>query len=159
MAGGSGSDPRPAADAGLGSPAQAEIDELTACLRDLDQDIEHLKITRKPRSLTRHPRRNRLPCFPAYQQILITLADTGQSMRVRDLCMALDRPLVRKNAENTRAKLKRLNSLGIPTETEPGLFAQPCRSPGQPASTSPPRTGQTIKETSTREPPFEAVRY
>jgi hypothetical protein len=46
-------------------------------------------------------------------------------MRARDLCLALDLPLLRKNVENTRAKLKRLVSLGILTETEPGLFAQP----------------------------------
>lgn len=63
---------------------------------------------------------------PAYQQVLTILADTGQPMRARDLCLALDLPLVRKNVENTRAKLKRLVSLGILTETEPGLFAQPC---------------------------------
>ncbi|MGW0443796.1 hypothetical protein ACWDWV_00245 [Streptosporangium sandarakinum] len=36
-----------------------------------------------------------------------------------------DLPLKRKNIENTRAKLKRLVSLGILAETEPGLFAQP----------------------------------
>ncbi|GAA3125103.1 hypothetical protein GCM10020001_052510 [Nonomuraea salmonea] len=46
-------------------------------------------------------------------------------MRARDLCLALDLPLARKNVENTRAKLKRLVNLGILTETEPGLFTQP----------------------------------
>jgi hypothetical protein len=46
-------------------------------------------------------------------------------MRARDLCLALDLPIVAKNAENIRSKLKRLVSRGILIETEPGLFAQP----------------------------------
>ena len=39
--------------------------------------------------------------------------------------MALDLPVVAKNTENIRSKLKRLASRGILVETEPGLFAQP----------------------------------
>ncbi|MGP3959582.1 hypothetical protein ACTWPT_26585, partial [Nonomuraea sp. 3N208] len=57
--------------------------------------------------------------------ILTLMADIGQPSRARDLCLALDLPLARKNIENTRAKLKRLVSLGILVEIEPGLFAQP----------------------------------
>jgi hypothetical protein len=34
-------------------------------------------------------------------------------------------PIVAKNTENIRSKLKRLASRGILTETEPGLFTQP----------------------------------
>ncbi|MEV0629560.1 hypothetical protein ACI2LC_44535 [Nonomuraea wenchangensis] len=108
---------------------RAQVDELTALLRHLDQDIEHLKITRKTMlALAEEPDpapAPALPDHPAYQQILTILTDTGQPMRARDLCLALDLPLVRKNVENTRAKLKRLVSLGILTETEPGLFTQP----------------------------------
>ncbi|MEQ4721731.1 hypothetical protein [Nonomuraea sp. B19D2] len=66
-----------------------------------------------------------VPGHPAYQQILAAFADTGQPMRARDLCLALDLPIVRKNTENLRAKLKRLVSRGILIETEPGLFTQP----------------------------------
>ncbi|MEV0975200.1 hypothetical protein [Microtetraspora glauca] len=46
-------------------------------------------------------------------------------MRARDLCQALDLPIVSKNTENIRSKLKRLVSRGILVETEPGLFTQP----------------------------------
>ncbi|MEU7004333.1 hypothetical protein [Nonomuraea sp. NPDC046570] len=42
-----------------------------------------------------------------------------------DLCEALDLPIVPKNTEKIRAKLKRLVSQGILVETEPGLFVQP----------------------------------
>jgi len=34
-------------------------------------------------------------------------------------------PIAAKNTENIRSKLKRLVSLGILIETEPGLFTQP----------------------------------
>ncbi|MGW2522550.1 hypothetical protein ACWC09_37285 [Streptomyces sp. NPDC001617] len=45
-------------------------------------------------------------------------------MRARDLCQAQDFPLKPKNIESTRHNLKRLVSLGILAETEPGLFIQ-----------------------------------
>jgi hypothetical protein len=66
-----------------------------------------------------------LPDHPAYQQILDTFADLRRPLRARDLCLALDLPIVAKNTEGIRPKLKRLVSRGILTETEPGLFAQP----------------------------------
>ncbi|TDD08250.1 hypothetical protein [Nonomuraea diastatica] len=126
-------DAREKALTGQAEQMRAQIDELTARLRDLDQDIEHLKISRKTLlTLAEEPDPAPspqpalvLPDHPAYQQILTILADTGQPMRARDLCLALDLPLARKNVENTRAKLKRLVSLGVLAETEPGLFAQP----------------------------------
>ncbi|MFM9697855.1 hypothetical protein [Streptomyces europaeiscabiei] len=46
-------------------------------------------------------------------------------MRAQDLCQALDLPIIAKNTEGIRSKLKRLVSRGILTEPEPGLFAQP----------------------------------
>jgi len=39
--------------------------------------------------------------------------------------VALDLPIVSKNTENIRSKLKRLVSRGILIETEAGLFGQP----------------------------------
>jgi hypothetical protein len=42
-----------------------------------------------------------------------------------NLCLALDLPIVPKNTESIRSKLKRLVSRGILIETEPGLFARP----------------------------------
>ncbi|MFI7701583.1 hypothetical protein [Nonomuraea sp. NPDC049480] len=53
------------------------------------------------------------------------MTNTGRPTRARDLCLALDLPLARKNVENTRAKLKGLVSRGILAEGEPGSFAQP----------------------------------
>ncbi|MEU4701048.1 hypothetical protein [Nonomuraea dietziae] len=60
-------------------------------------------------------------------------------MLARDLCLALDLPIVAKNTENIRSKLNRLVCKGIFVETEAGLFAQPrpClggEPPGQPVS-------------------------
>ncbi|MER6178932.1 hypothetical protein [Streptosporangium sp. NPDC001681] len=112
--------------------ARAQIEELTARLRELDQDLDHLRITRKTLlALASEPDpapplpAPAFPGHPAYQQILTLMADTGQPTRARDLCLALDLPLVRNNIENTRAKLKRLVTLGILVEIEPGLFTQP----------------------------------
>jgi hypothetical protein len=115
---------------------QTLIDELTAKLRELNEAISHLQITRKtlislagqddsqpaaePAELS-----PALPDHPAYQQILSAFADLRRPLRARDLCLALDLPIVSKNTENIRSKLKRLVSRGILVETEPGLFAQP----------------------------------
>ncbi|WP_208798689.1 hypothetical protein [Microbispora triticiradicis] len=66
-----------------------------------------------------------VPDHPAYQQILTIFADLGRPLRARDLCQALGLPIVSKNTENIRSKLKRLVSRGILIETEPGLFTQP----------------------------------
>lgn len=46
-------------------------------------------------------------------------------MRARDLCEALDLPILPKNTEGIRRKLKRTVSHGILAELEPGLFIQP----------------------------------
>ncbi|WP_328505188.1 hypothetical protein [Streptomyces sp. NBC_00391] len=107
------------------------IAELTRQLGELDAESENLRITRKtlltlplPSPAT-GPDRPDIPDHPAYQQILTTLADTGRPMRARDLCQALDLPILPKNTEGIRSKLKRLVSRGILTEPEPGLFARP----------------------------------
>jgi hypothetical protein len=116
--------------------AQAQIDELTARLRELNEAISDLQVTRKTLiSLAGHDDGQpaaqpdgpspALPGHPAYQQILDAFADLRRPLRARDLCQALDLPIVAKNTENIRSKLKRLASRGILTETEPGLFTQP----------------------------------
>jgi hypothetical protein len=116
--------------------AQARIDELTARLRELDEAISDLQITRKtlialagqddsqPAAEPAGPS-PALPDHPAYQQILDAFAGLRRPLRARDLCVALDLPVVARNTENIRSKLKRLVSRGILVETEPGLFAQP----------------------------------
>jgi hypothetical protein len=124
--------------------AQARIDELTARLRELEGAISDLQVTRKtlislgqddgqPAAEPAGPP-PALPDHPAYQQILAAFADLRRPLRARDLCVALDLPIVAKNTENIRSKLKRLASRGILAETEPGLFAQPHPQPSPRAS-------------------------
>jgi hypothetical protein len=126
--------------------AQAQIDELTARLRELNEAISDLQITRKTLiSLAGHDDGQPaaepagpspvLPDHPACQQILTTFAGLRRPLRARDLCVALDLPIAAKNTENIRSRLKRLASRGILVETEPGLFTQPHPKPGpQPSS-------------------------
>jgi len=111
---------------------RARIDDLAARLRELDEAIDHLRITRKTLlSLASEPATEPgepppvLPGHPACQQILTVFADAARPMRARDLCQALDLPIALKNTENIRSKLKRLASRGILVETEPGMFTQP----------------------------------
>jgi len=124
---------------------QARIDELTARLGELSQAISDLQVTRKtllalagrddaqPAAEPAEPPPD-LPDHPAYQQILTAFADLRRPLRARDLCVALDLPILPKNTEGIRSKLKRLVSRGILIETEPGLFAQPRPKPGLRAS-------------------------
>jgi hypothetical protein len=115
--------------------AQARVEELTARVRELNEAISDLQVTRKtlislagqddePAAEPAAPS-PQLPGHPAYQQILDAFADLRRPLRARDLCQALDLPIAAKNTENIRSKLKRLVSHGILTETEPGLFTQP----------------------------------
>ncbi|MFI0967907.1 hypothetical protein ACH4S8_42120 [Streptomyces sp. NPDC021080] len=113
----------------VGDAAQirAQMDELTARLRELDEEIESLAVTRKtllalppPPEPAEEP--TVLPAHPAYQQIFDVFADSDEPMRARDLCQVLDLPLKPKNIESTRHKLKRMVGLGVLAETEPGLF-------------------------------------
>jgi hypothetical protein len=115
---------------------QARIDELTARLREVNEAISDLQVTRKtlisladeddaqPAAEPAEPPPV-LPGHPAYQQILTAFADLQRPLRARDLCLALDLPIVPKNTESIRSKLKRLVSRGILTEAEPGLFSRP----------------------------------
>lgn len=117
---------------------RAHIEELTARLAELDTGVENLQITRTtlraiaadilsgpvPEPALAPPA---APEHPACQQILTVFADAGGPLRARDLCQALDLPIIAKNTEVIRSKLKRLVSRGILTDSEPeaGLFAQP----------------------------------
>ncbi|GAB2964444.1 hypothetical protein GCM10023080_026960 [Streptomyces pseudoechinosporeus] len=100
-------------------------------LPEIDVRLEGVSITRKtlltlplPSPAT-GPDRPDIPDHPAYRQILTVLADAGRPMRARDLCQVLDLPILPKNTEGIRSKLKRLVSRGILIEPEPGLFAGP----------------------------------
>ncbi|UQA98123.1 hypothetical protein K9S39_39405 [Streptomyces halobius] len=112
---------------------RAQIEELTARLGEADEHLEHLRITRKTvLALADGPAHEptlqpapELPEHPAYQQIMAVFTDSDDPLRARDLCPALDLPIVPKNTEGIRSKLKRLVSRGILAEIEPGLFARP----------------------------------
>ena len=118
------------------SDVQARIEELTARLGEVSQEISDLQVTRKTLlSLAGHDDGRPAtepagpapapPDHPAYQQILTAFADLQRPLRARDLCVALDLPIVPKNTESIRSKLKKLVTRGILTEPEPGLFTQP----------------------------------
>jgi hypothetical protein len=74
-----------------------------------------------------------LPDGAAYQQITGVFDHEQRPLRARDLCLALDLPILPKHTEGTRAKPKRLVSLGFLDETEPGLFMSPASSYPPPA--------------------------
>ena len=51
--------------------------------------------------------------------------DVHRAADAGPVCQALDLPILPKNTEGIRAKLKRLVTRGVLAELEPGLFAQP----------------------------------
>ncbi|MFJ9855005.1 hypothetical protein [Streptomyces sp. NPDC101150] len=123
-----------AREAELGEQAgqiRSHIEHLTARLGELDAESENLRITRKTLlsipapAPAADPSGPDVPDHPAYQQILAVFTDAATPLRARDLCLALDLPILPKNTEGIRSKLKRLVTRGILTESEPGLFAQP----------------------------------
>ena len=89
------------------------------------------KIDAREQALAREPPKNlpsrlhRYPITPPASRSLPPSPNSAAPLRARDLCLTLDLPIVPKNTENIRSKLKRLASRGILVETEPGLFAQP----------------------------------
>ncbi|GAA3144187.1 hypothetical protein GCM10010466_39110 [Planomonospora alba] len=125
-------DARKAALADEAEQTRTRIGELAVRLRELDEAIDHLQITRKTLLALADEDGAEppapppaLPDHPAYQQILTVFADADRPLRARDLCKALDLPIVAKNTENIRSELKRLVGRGILLETEPGLFTRP----------------------------------
>ena len=107
-----------------------QLTQLTSHLGELEQQLEHVRITQKtladlpeppePRTpiLTRDP-----PEHPAYEQILTVLATAGQPMRAREVTVAMDLPTTASNVNNVRHKLKRLTSRDLVIGVEQGLFA------------------------------------
>ncbi|MFE4369681.1 hypothetical protein ACFRMN_15900 [Streptomyces sp. NPDC056835] len=108
---------------GEAEQTRARIDELTVRLRELDEGLEHLRITRKtlidlaPGQAPQPAAQ--VPDHPAYQQILAVFTDADRPLRARDICQALDLPIIVKNTEGIRWKLKRLVTRGILTESAP----------------------------------------
>ncbi|MFD5753312.1 hypothetical protein [Streptomyces sp. NPDC127033] len=102
-------------------------------LRDGELRLEHLVITRTtitgladgiPDQAADLAGSLELPEHPDYPRILAVFNDTTGPLRARDICQALDFELLPKHVERTRAKMKRLVTLGILSEAEPGTFSK-----------------------------------
>ncbi|MDX2938376.1 hypothetical protein [Streptomyces ipomoeae] len=111
----------------LADDLRAQLDDLQTRLREAETHPEHLAITRK----TITGLADRLPAVvpdlpehPDHPRILAAFNHATGPLRAKDACEALGHELLPKNAEGTRAKLKRLVKLGIPTEADAGNFAR-----------------------------------
>ena len=108
-----------------------QIGELAEPLREAEAEREALATagkTIRAMAADLEPEQPPAPVLPdgaAYQQIIDVFDHERRPLRARDLCIALDLPVVPKHVEGTRARLKRLVSLGFLNETEHGLFQQP----------------------------------
>ncbi|MFF7234503.1 hypothetical protein [Streptomyces sioyaensis] len=108
---------------------RTQIGELQARLREAETHLEQLAITRKTVTaladrLPTQADSPGLPEHPAYPRILAVFNEATGPLRARDVCQALDHELLPKNIEGTRAKLKRLVTLGILTEVDTGSFTR-----------------------------------
>jgi hypothetical protein len=117
----------------LADGLRTQIDTLQTQLREAELRLEHLAITRTTITglADRIPAQSagpsaslELPEHPDYPRILAVFNDTTGPLKARDICQALDFELLPKHVERTRAKMKRLVTLGILTETEPGTFSK-----------------------------------
>ena len=117
----------------LAGDLRTQTDTLQTQLREAELRLEHLAITRTTitgladRIPTQSPDPSaspELPEHPDYPRILAVFNDTTGPLRARDICQALDFELLPKHIERTRAKMKRLVTLGILTEAEPGTFSK-----------------------------------
>ena len=107
-----------------------QIAELTGRLREAEEELEHLRITRKtilalPDEDTPQPPASEppaLPDHPDYQRILDAFATADHPLRARDVCEALDTGFEPNRIEGMRSKLKRLVKRGILEEPTPGEF-------------------------------------
>lgn len=117
----------------LAGDLRTQIDTLQTQLREAELRLEHLAITRTTitgladRIPVQSPDPSgslELPEHPDYPRILAIFNDTTGPLRARDICQVLDFELLPKHIERTRAKMKRLVTLGILAEAEPGTFSR-----------------------------------
>ncbi|MFD9354733.1 hypothetical protein [Streptomyces sp. NPDC060031] len=116
----------------LAGDLRTQIDTLQAQLREAELRLEHLAITRTTITgladripvQSPDPSGLELPEHPDYPRILAVFNDATGTLRARDICQVLDFELLPKHIERTRAKMKRLVTLGILTEAEPGTFSK-----------------------------------
>jgi hypothetical protein len=109
-----------------------QIEQLAAHLSELDQQREHLAITRKTLTELDFDGPPTVPALmvdmpehSAYQQILTALGEADRPLRAREICEAIDLPTTNTNINNVRGKVKRLVSLNLAAEAELGLFTSP----------------------------------
>ncbi|MEU2133554.1 hypothetical protein [Streptomyces sp. NPDC018352] len=117
----------------LADDLRTRIDALQIQLREAELRLEHLAITRTTITglADRIPARTvdpagslELPEHPDYPRSFADFNDTTGPPMARDICQALDFELLPKHVERTRAKMKRLVTIGILTEAEPGTFSK-----------------------------------
>lgn len=117
----------------LADELRTHIDALQTQLREAELRLEHLAITRTtitgladriPTQTVDPAGSLELPEHPDYPRILAVFNDATGPLRARDICEALDFEPLPKHVERTRAKMKRLVTLGILTEAEPGTFSR-----------------------------------
>ncbi|MFF4308500.1 hypothetical protein [Streptomyces sp. NPDC001601] len=117
----------------LADDLRTQIDALQTQLREAELRLEHLAITRTtitgradriPAQTVDPAGSPELPEHPDYPRILSVFNDATGPLRARDICQALDFELLPKHVERTRAKMKRLVTMGILTEAEPGTFSK-----------------------------------
>ncbi|MFJ3532488.1 hypothetical protein [Streptomyces sp. NPDC090132] len=120
-------EPQEQAARALADDLREQIDGLQNRLRKAETHLEHLAITRT----TVTSLADRLPAaapdlpeHPDYPRILAAFNHATGPIRAKDVCQALGHELLPKNAEGTRAKLKRLVRLGILIEADTGRFAR-----------------------------------
>jgi hypothetical protein len=102
-----------------------QITTLTAELVHIDNELADLAITRstlRTLAAAEFTADEPMVISAAYQQILAVLSTTATGMRAKDICLALGVEPLPKHIEGARAKLKRMVTRKILTETEPGIF-------------------------------------
>lgn len=102
-----------------------QITTLTAELTRIDSELADLATTRATlQALTAAEFTAEDPTVAStpYQQILTVLTAAPTGMRAKDICIAVGVEPSPKHVESARARLKRLVSRQILTETEPGVF-------------------------------------
>jgi hypothetical protein len=102
-----------------------QIAALTTELARLDSELTDLATTRTMvKTLAADQFTDEDPTIASapYQQILVVLAANPAGMRAKDICLAVGVDPAPKHVEGARARLKRMVSRKILTETEPGIF-------------------------------------
>ena len=116
---------REAALAQTATRLREHITALTTELAQADTELADLATTRTTlQTLTAEQFTAEDPTVASapYQQILAVLAENPAGMRAKDICIAVSVEPSPKHVEGARARLKRLVSRDILTETEPGVF-------------------------------------